>query len=138
MLVIRNVQMIVKNGVYGPADVRGTAVMMYDVEANQCAVTVEFKIDGQPDMVWVLDRELLIRGSNDTDGYGEGDVRLQYLGAGTNRNALTLRGEEGAATIVLNNEQLMAFLSRTTELVPVGQEDMSVEVDGLIEEIFNS
>lgn len=113
------------------------AEMAYDPEVDAYGISVVFVQPVGEDVHWSIGRELLIRGATSDTLYGDGDVKLKRA-VQEATTELYLTGPEGTARVLLNEEQLIDFLSATTELVPVGEEDMEGAVDEALEEIFNS
>lgn len=115
----------------GVVDVR----MTYNPEYDPMAVIVEFTEDGQGGVPWVMGRELLIRGATSQQPYGHGDVKLRRAGGVV---IVCLESPDGHADVLLPYTALTAFLSATTEAVPVGEEPVDSELDKFLEEVLGS
>jgi hypothetical protein len=100
------------------------ATLAYDV-ADPYAVRIGF---GAPDGIsWLLARDLLRVGLDRPAG--EGDVRLWPARTTGDVLFLHLRAPSGEALFEMSRSAVAAFLRRTEQLVPVGSEAATLEVD---------
>lgn len=109
----------------------------YDEVGDPLVIMVRFTGDDiveDGEQVWAFARELIIRGSQATDEpYGEGDVRFQQVNGGV---IMSLNNATGHADVWLSKPELEAFLEKTTELVPVGQENIESAIDLALKELL--
>ncbi|MGY0019982.1 SsgA family sporulation/cell division regulator [Streptomyces sp. cg35] len=84
------------------------------------------------EVCWTFARELLTSGV--TEPAGAGDVRVRPYGY--DRTVLEFHAVEGTAIVHIRTGELERFLTDTTELVPVGEEYLHVDVDGDLAELL--
>lgn len=82
-----------------------------------------------PKTTWTFARDLLREGIQMGDGIG--DVVICPVQEGVE---IQLRSEEGEATLLFRRDDLLDFLAETTEIVPIGEEN--IDVDELLREAF--
>ncbi|MGW4897064.1 SsgA family sporulation/cell division regulator [Kitasatospora sp. NPDC004240] len=91
------------------------------------AVRFTFHLPGDEPVTWVFARELLLDGISRPSG--EGDVRIHPVGGELAEVCVVLRSPDGDARLRASAPPLVAFLSRTDRLVPMGQEISGGELD---------
>ncbi|MEV0194614.1 SsgA family sporulation/cell division regulator [Kitasatospora purpeofusca] len=97
------------------------------------AVRLHFGAAAQ-DAVWVLSRELLLRGLRGPAG--EGDVHIE---PGTDGSVfVALRGTDGIALLEAPYGPLARFLAATEELVPAGCETLRLDWDSWLTELLSA
>lgn len=102
------------------------ATLGYEV-ADPYAVRISFG-DGDGDGIsWLLARDLLRTGLDRPAG--EGDVRLWPARTTGDVLFLHLRAPSGEALFEMSRAAVAAFLRRTEQLVPVGEEAALLQVD---------
>lgn len=104
--------------------------MEYDPEGDPLVVQATFLASGEEDRVWVISRELLARGVTSPEPYGDGDIKLRQEGAYA---ILCLQSPDGHADLVFARLALVAFIEKTAEALPIGSEDLTVELDEWLE-----
>ncbi|MET9396222.1 SsgA family sporulation/cell division regulator [Kitasatospora sp. NPDC002965] len=91
------------------------------------AVRFTFHLPGDEPVTWVFARELLLDGIGRPAG--EGDVHIHPAGGELAEVCIVLHSPEGAAVLRSPAPPLVAFLTRTDRLVPMGQEVTAGELD---------
>ncbi|MFJ8826781.1 SsgA family sporulation/cell division regulator [Streptomyces sp. NPDC102467] len=84
------------------------------------------------EVCWTFARELLASGVEEP--VGAGDVRVRPYGY--DRTVLEFHAMEGTAVVHIRTGEVERFLSDTTELVPVGEEHLYVDVDADLAELL--
>ncbi|MBC7630743.1 MAG: SsgA family sporulation/cell division regulator [Flavobacterium sp.] len=106
------------------------ATFHYD-DLDPYAVGITFHIpDGE--VPWVVARSLLRCGL--TEPAGDGDIRL-WPALDENGCAIvwmTFHSPEGRLRVAVRSGELLSFLTRTWELVPVGAEPHQFDLDELV------
>jgi hypothetical protein len=105
------------------------AVLTYAVR-DPFAVRIGFGDGGEPvddGVTWLLGRELLAAGLERPAG--DGDVRVWPSRTSGDVLYPHLRAPSGEALFELSRATVAAFLQRTEELVPSGQETAALDVD---------
>jgi hypothetical protein len=105
------------------------AALSYAV-SDPFAVRIGFGDAGEPvddGITWLLGRELLAAGLERPAG--DGDVRIWPARTSGDVLYLHLRAPSGEALFELSRATVAAFLQRTEELVPSGQETAALAVD---------
>jgi sporulation and cell division protein SsgA len=105
------------------------AVLSYEV-GDPFAVRIGFGDAGEPTddgITWLLGRELLAAGLERPAG--DGDVRLWPARTSGDVLYLHLRAPSGEALFEVSRATVAAFLQRTEELVPPGEETAALDVD---------
>ncbi|MFJ8431328.1 SsgA family sporulation/cell division regulator [Kitasatospora sp. NPDC094019] len=100
---------------------------------NPYAVRLEFGAAAH-DAVWVLSRELLLRGLRGPAG--EGDVHIEPGADDT--LFVALRGQDGTALLDVPYGPLARFLTATEELVPAGREPAHLDWDRWLTELLSA
>ncbi|MGA5817101.1 SsgA family sporulation/cell division regulator [Kitasatospora sp. NPDC094028] len=98
------------------------------------AVRFTFHLPGEPPVVWVFARELLLDGLGRPAG--EGDVRIEPVGEDRAEVYVTLCSPGGEARLRSAAAPLVAFLARTDRLVPMGREAAGRELDARLADIL--
>ncbi|MEU3048788.1 MULTISPECIES: SsgA family sporulation/cell division regulator [unclassified Streptomyces] len=80
------------------------------------------------DVSWEFARELLAEGVEAPAGIG--DVRVRPFGY--DRTVMEFHAPEGVAMVHLLTGELLTFLQRTEELVPLGDERDRLDLDGAL------
>ncbi|NEB74577.1 SsgA family sporulation/cell division regulator [Streptomyces sp. SID14478] len=110
------------------------ATLSYDVR-DPFAVRMSFPapatLEGV-DVCWTFARELLACGV--TEPAGAGDVRVRPYGY--DRTVMEFHASEGTAIVHVRTGELENFLADSTQLVPVGEEHLHVDVDGDLAELM--
>jgi hypothetical protein len=110
--------------------------LTYDHDTDPFAVQMIISADGEGDVVWHFDRELLLRAISSYDTTGQGDVKFRFVLP--NQLLLCLRNPTGHADLGLPRARVAAFLQEVFAAVPTGTESCEVHVDELIKEILGS
>ncbi|GAA2250076.1 MULTISPECIES: SsgA family sporulation/cell division regulator [Kitasatospora] len=95
--------------------------------ADPYAIRLTFHLPGDAPVTWVFARELLLDGISQPTG--EGDVHIHPLGEELAEVGIMLRSPEGDAVLRSSAPPLIAFLTRTDRLVPVGEERTGGDLD---------
>jgi hypothetical protein len=104
-----------------------TATLRYrhnDPFAARVIFPPAFTLDGA-EAVWTFARSLLAEGLLSPAGYGDVHVRPN----GPDRTMIEFRAPEGTALIEMASADIRAFLGRTYEAVPAGQESRHLDLD---------
>ncbi|MEV8564993.1 SsgA family sporulation/cell division regulator [Streptomyces sp. NPDC051322] len=108
--------------------------LRYDRE-DPFAVSVDFPPQATLEGVevsWAFARELLAAGVSAPAGAG--DVRIRPYGY--DRTVLEFHAREGVAMVHMHTSELRIFLERTEALVPSGDEQSFLDVDGGVAELL--
>ncbi|MFD9065470.1 SsgA family sporulation/cell division regulator [Kitasatospora purpeofusca] len=97
------------------------------------AVRLHFGAAAQ-DAVWVLSRELLLRGLRGPAG--EGDVHIEP--GADDSLFIALRGKDGIALLEAPSAELARFLTATEELVPTGREPSHLDWDSWLTDLLSA
>ncbi len=108
--------------------------LSYDPERSPLAVSATFPTENGK-TVWMFARDLLARGSQSEEPYGEGDVRLCREGATVR---LCLDSPDGHADIAMPWGAVKVFLENTYDLVRSGEEDVWGDLDAFLREVLES
>jgi hypothetical protein len=92
--------------------------------------------DGDRD--WMIGRDLLAEGAVSLKSVGDGDVRIKREGPVSSRLLVCLRSHDGHADLGLNQPHVIRFLGRIQTACPLGQEDITDQIDELIKEIYSA
>ncbi|WP_210575519.1 SsgA family sporulation/cell division regulator [Streptomyces sp. GESEQ-4] len=84
------------------------------------------------DVCWTFSRELLAAGMQDAEGHG--DVRIRPYGY--DRTVLEFHAPEGTAVVHVRSEELRSFLAATSALVPIGLENLQLDLDHDLAELM--
>lgn len=93
----------------------------------------EISLDGAA-VNWAFARELLAEGLRGPAG--RGDVRVRP--AGHERTVMEFHAEEGVAMVQMRTADVRRFLARSYEAVPEGSEQMQLDVDRGLAELFGA
>ncbi|SEP49684.1 SsgA family sporulation/cell division regulator [Amycolatopsis saalfeldensis] len=104
--------------------------------AEPFAVTVAFRTERGRWIEWTFARDLLVTGLGEPAGLGDVRVRPD-LSEDEAMLTLEIESPDGYASFELEREDIQTFLDSSYELVPLGEESESFDVDALIEEISN-
>ncbi|WP_316522126.1 SsgA family sporulation/cell division regulator [Kitasatospora brasiliensis] len=91
------------------------------------AVRLTFHLPGDAPVTWYFARELLLDGISGPTG--EGDVHVRPVGEELSEVCIVLRSPDGDAVLRASSAPLIAFLSRTDRLVPMGEEFTGRDID---------
>ncbi|AUG78638.1 SsgA family sporulation/cell division regulator [Kitasatospora sp. MMS16-BH015] len=112
--------------------------LLVDLEydpADPFAVRVTFHLPGDAPVAWVFARELLLDGISRPTG--EGDVHVRPVGGELADVLIVLRSPEGEARLRSAAPPLIAFLTRTDRMVPMGQELTGDEIEAQLADILS-
>ncbi|WP_407548888.1 SsgA family sporulation/cell division regulator [Streptomyces sp. Pv4-95] len=112
------------------------AVLRYepsDPLAVRMSFPPEISLDGAA-VNWAFARELLAEGLRGPAG--RGDVRVRP--AGQERTVMEFHAEEGVAMVQMRTADVRRFLARSYEAVPEGSEQMQLDVDRGLAELFGA
>ncbi|MFJ1707781.1 SsgA family sporulation/cell division regulator [Kitasatospora sp. NPDC088346] len=113
--------------------------IMVDLEydaADPFAVRLTFHLPGGEPVTWVFARELMVDGISRPSG--EGDVRIEPVGAELTEARIVLHSPEGAAELRAESPALIAFLARTDRLVAMGEEATAGDLDAQLAGILSA
>lgn len=99
------------------------------------AVRFTFHLPGDEPVTWIFARELLLDGISRPTG--EGDVHIHPVGTELSDVRIVLHSPEGDALLLASAPPLIAFLSRTDRLVPMGEELTGGELDAQLADILS-
>jgi hypothetical protein len=100
------------------------------------AVRFTFHLPGDEPVTWVFARELLLDGISRPTG--EGDVHIHPIGGEELSDVcIVLHSPEGDALLRASAPPLIAFLTRTDRLVPMGEELTGGELDAQLADILS-
>jgi hypothetical protein len=100
------------------------------------AIRMAFHVGTGDPVEWIFARELLARGMDSTTG--DGDVRVWPGATSDDVINLSLSSPFGQAEFEAPLTALSAFLVRTFEIVPAGQEEAFVDIDGELDGLLRS
>lgn len=100
------------------------------------AVNIAFRTDRGRWVEWTFARELLVQGLSEPVGLGDVRVRPD-LTDGEDLLILEIESPDGYALVELEREDAERFLDRAAEIVPLGAESDSFDIDAFIDEITN-
>ncbi|MDH6576453.1 SsgA family sporulation/cell division regulator [Kitasatospora sp. MAP5-34] len=103
--------------------------------ADPYAVRCIFHLPGDTPVAWVFARELLLDGISSATG--EGDVQIHPVGGELSDVCIRLYAPEGDALLRASAPPLIAFLARTDQLVPMGEEITGAELDAQLANILS-
>ncbi|MFJ2862874.1 SsgA family sporulation/cell division regulator [Kitasatospora sp. NPDC087314] len=98
------------------------------------ALRFTFHLPGDEPVTWVFARELLLDGFSRPSG--EGDVHIHPVGGELAEVCVVLHSPDGDALLRAPVPPLIAFLTRTDRLVPMGQEITGRELDAQLADIL--
>lgn len=99
------------------------------------AVGITFHIPAG-EVPWVVARSLLRRGLSEPAG--DGDIRLwPALDEGRGMVRMAFHSPEGRLQVGVRSSDLLSFLTRTWELVPVGAEPEQFDLDELVASLLS-
>lgn len=107
---------------------------LYYNSADPYAVSAEF-FDGVEWPIWTFARDLLDIGLISSEPMGVGDVAVWTDGAGTH---LHIIGDGGCAELLLDEEDIEAFLCETYVAVPLGLEHEHADAGAELDELLRS
>lgn len=87
-------------------------------------------------VVWTFARELLTEGLHEPVGDGDVQVWPCLNSTGQAVVIIELRSPDGMALIQAPSRAVHAFVARTEEIVPVGQESSRLALDRLISQLL--
>lgn len=102
----------------------------YEVEVGFCEAK-----GADPNITWILERELLRSGLDHPAGLG--DIRLWPSHGDAQVLFVHLRAPGGEALFELPRHTVRLFLNKTDKAVPVGTEHRHVNITDAIEALFN-
>lgn len=111
-------------------DHKHAVLLAYEVQ-HPAAVELIFI----PEMLsWVFSRDLLFTAAIQGAPAGEGDVVVQpsYNTSHGSHLLLTLRNDTGKEDFVLDRRSVQKFLYTTMDMVAIGEEDYSAEIDAAL------
>lgn len=116
--------------------------LSYDCDHDPIAVQMIISQGDLDDVVWILDRDLLVTGKEKRTPYGMGDVRVQGAGASgpfqRNMILVCLRNPTGHADIGMPRKEVEFFLEETAEAAENSEGCFEPLIDELIKEILDS
>lgn len=106
------------------------------VPSDPYAVSVTFRT-GDAEVPWMVSRELLFKGL--TDPCGSGDVRVSPAidEVGSSVTRLEFASPDGYLQATASTRQLFGFLTRTIAVVPLGEESVHLDLDGLVQGLIS-
>jgi hypothetical protein len=106
------------------------------VASEPFAVNIAFRTERGRWVEWTFARELLVTGLREPAGIGDVRVRPD-LSTDEGILILEIESPDGYALVEIEREDVERFLDAATELVPLGTESDSFDVDAFIDEITN-
>ncbi|GAB3584396.1 SsgA family sporulation/cell division regulator [Amycolatopsis endophytica] len=106
------------------------------VASEPFAVNIAFRTERGRWVEWTFARELLVTGLREPCGIGDVRVRPD-LSTDEGILILEIESPDGYALVEIEREDVERFLDAATELVPLGTESDSFDVDAFIDEITN-
>ncbi len=97
--------------------------------ADPYAVRAAFR-GSEATVEWVFARDLLFGGMQ--EGTGAGDVHVWPGRNGEDAVHISLSSPDGRAVLQADRQDLVRFLEATTALVPVGAEEVHMDLDDVI------
>jgi hypothetical protein len=104
--------------------------------ADPYAVRAAFR-GGDTTVEWVFARELLLGGLREASGVGDVHV-WPGRAAGEDVVHISLSSPDGRAVLQADARELRRFLDATTALVPVGREEIHLDLDQVIAKLCAS
>ncbi len=101
------------------------------------AVTMTF-VTGAEDLTWTFGRDLLVHGVNLPTGYGDVHVSPSIGSNGRSVVHIELTSPDGHLILQAKAEDVTEFIARSSAVVPVGAENLEVDVDLLISQLLES
>lgn len=101
------------------------------------AVTMTF-LTGSGDLTWTFGRDLLVDGVNLPTGQGDVHVAPSIASNGRAGVHIELSSPDGHLVLQARADDVNDFITRSTEVVPVGSESVQVEVDSLIAQLLDA
>lgn len=99
------------------------------------AVSMTFLATEEP-LTWTFGRDLLIAGMHAPIGDGDVNVAPSISESGRAAMLITLTSPDGSLLLGARTDQVAHFLDRSLALVPVGDEDASLDMDELINQLL--
>ena len=112
------------------------AVLQYDV-GDPYAVSATFSTESGERVTWIFARDLLAHGMTGTAGLGAVRVWSSEPGGGA-FVYLALTSRDGAALLEAPAGEVAGFLARTYQQCPLGDEDMFLDLDRLVERLLTT
>lgn len=100
------------------------------------AVTMTF-LTGTGDLTWTFGRDLLVHGVNLPTGQGDVHVAPSIGSNGRAVVHIELTSPDGHLVLQTKAEDVFEFVTRTNAIVPVGEENLEVDVDLLISQLLD-
>lgn len=127
--------------VHGKITVIGNERTDVDVEVRMswtavdpAAVTFGFRVDGEEvTKPWTVGRDLVMSGSLSSYMTGSGDVKTRRLGE---RFVICLSSPDGHSHVEIPLSGVRDFLGDTIVKVPLGQENVGIQVDAFLADVF--
>ena len=88
-------------------------------------------------VTWRFARQLLVDGLYEPTGAGDVQVWPCLNGAGEAVVILELYSPDGMGVLQASTRRVQEFVSRTLEVLPLGQESTRLPIDELIEQLFS-
>jgi hypothetical protein len=101
------------------------------------AVTMTF-LTGAGDLTWTFGRDLLVHGINMPTGQGDVHVAPSIGVDGRSIVHIELTSPDGHLVLQAKVEDVAEFLGRSDSVVPVGGENLEVDVDLLIAQLLEA
>lgn len=101
------------------------------------AVTMTF-LTGSGDLTWTFGRDLLVHGINIPTGQGDVHVAPSIGSNGRSVVHIELTSPDGHLVLQAKAEDVTEFLARANSVVPVGEENLQVDVDVLIAQLLSA
>lgn len=101
------------------------------------AVTMTF-LTATGDLTWTFGRDLLVVGMHAPTGQGDVMVAPSIGPAGRAIVLIELTSPDGHLVLQARTDEVGDFVSRSVEVVPVGEETLHVDVDGLISRLIDA
>lgn len=122
----------------GPDDiiVPVTADLRY-CRQDPYAITMSLDTGLEDPVVWALDREMLTAALHTPEGIGDVRAWPSAAPAGDKLLNIELGPPSGYARFEASAAEFGAFLARTYELVPAGQESACLNIDAELTELLN-
>lgn len=98
------------------------------------AVRATFRT-GLADIEWMFGRDLVLEGLQRPSGEGDVVIWPEFQGS-TPLVLIALSSPSGQAVLECDRAHIELFLRRTFDIVPVGQESATVDIDGTIDAIL--
>lgn len=111
-------------------------VFSYD-RTDPFAVTITFHTHEGP-LPWTFSRELLLRGVTDPTGQGDVHVCPSIDDRGRAVVIIELSSPDGHLVTQVRSEEMYRFVSRSTELVPEGEESHYLDLDTTLTKLLGT